>query len=44
LQVRHDLCDNCNECAIARNCPAEAFVRVPAKTPYIFSNKFADKK
>ena len=35
LQVRHDRCVNCNECAIARACPAGAFVRVPASQPYI---------
>ena len=35
LQVRHDLCLNCNECAIAAACPADAFVRVPAETPYV---------
>lgn len=35
LQVRHDRCLNCNECAIARACPAQAFRRVPAATPYI---------
>ncbi|HGJ64646.1 TPA: ferredoxin [bacterium] len=36
LQVRHDRCVNCNECAIAKNCPADAFKRVPANKPYIF--------
>lgn len=30
LQVRHDRCLNCNECAIAVACPTEAFRRVPA--------------
>ncbi len=35
LQVRHDRCVNCNECAIARACPADAFRRVPADDPYI---------
>ncbi|MCE5239930.1 4Fe-4S binding protein [bacterium] len=35
LQVRHDRCVNCNECAIARQCPAQAFVRVPAGRPYL---------
>lgn len=35
LQVRHDRCLNCNECAIAVACPAEAFVRVPADRPYL---------
>ena len=36
LQVNHELCDNCNECAIARVCPSEAFMRVPASDPYLF--------
>ena len=35
LQVRHHLCDNCNDCSIARNCPAEAFSRVPLTDPYL---------
>ena len=35
LQVRHDRCVNCNECSIARVCPSEAFVRVPAQQPYL---------
>jgi electron transport complex protein RnfB len=35
LQVRHDRCVNCNECAIARDCPADAFSRVPANKPYL---------
>jgi electron transport complex protein RnfB len=35
LQVKHDRCLNCNECAIARVCPAQAFVRVPASRPYL---------
>ena len=36
LQVRHDRCLNCNECAIAAACPSGAFKRVPADKPYIF--------
>lgn len=36
LQVNHSLCVNCNECAIARDCPVEAFKRVPANDPYLF--------
>jgi electron transport complex protein RnfB len=48
LQVRHPAplfaeddvpeghCANCNECAIAMACPADAFVRVPADDPYPF--------
>jgi len=37
LQIRHDLCDNCNECAIARDCPADAFTRVPSNQPYLLT-------
>ena len=33
LQVRHDRCLNCNECAIAVACPGQAFRRVPAASP-----------
>ena len=36
LQVRHDRCVNCNECSIARDCPAGAYTRVPADQPYLF--------
>lgn len=35
LQVNQDLCDNCNECAVARNCPSNAYTRVPASEPYL---------
>lgn len=35
LQVRHDRCLNCNECQIAKACPADAFRRVPSDKPYI---------
>ena len=35
LQVDHDICKNCNECAIAVSCPSRAFRRVPASDPYI---------
>ncbi|MFH1159742.1 MAG: ferredoxin [bacterium] len=37
LQVRQNLCDNCNECSIARNCPSEAYSRIPANTPYLLT-------
>lgn len=43
LQVRHNLCVNCNECSIARNCPADAFSRVPSKNNSIFKG-FGNKK
>ncbi len=35
LQIRHDRCVDCNECAIARDCPARAISRVPARQPYL---------
>ena len=35
LQVQHDRCLHCNECAIAVDCPANAFIRVPADRPYV---------
>ncbi len=44
LQVRHDLCKNCNQCSIARDCPADAYSRVPADNPYIFSGFDSKKK
>lgn len=35
LQVRHNRCLNCHECAIAKVCPGDAFRRVPISTPYL---------
>jgi Na+-translocating ferredoxin:NAD+ oxidoreductase subunit B len=35
LQIRHDRCLNCNECAIARVCAGDAFRRVPVDEAYI---------
>jgi len=35
LQVRQNLCDNCNECSVARDCPSDAYSRVSADKPYI---------
>lgn len=43
LQVRHNICVNCNECSIARACPSKAFKRVPASNPYLMVG-FEDKK
>jgi Na+-translocating ferredoxin:NAD+ oxidoreductase subunit B len=43
LQVRHDRCVNCNHCSIARNCPSEAFSRVPAKDPYLLRSYGKEK-
>lgn len=34
LQIMHDICLNCNECSIARNCPSDAIKRVKASEAY----------
>lgn len=39
LQVRHDRCLNCPECAIADACPANAFIRLPADSPYVIRSE-----
>lgn len=36
MQVKRELCLNCNDCAIAQKCPSDAFVKVSASSPYIF--------
>jgi len=43
LQVRHDRCENCNECAIAVECPADAYVKLPAKRPYIVKHLWMEE-
>jgi electron transport complex protein RnfB len=35
LQVDQTFCVNCNQCAIAMACPANAFVRLPSDRPYL---------
>lgn len=44
LQVNHSICVNCNECAIARDCPVDAFKRVPADDPYLFNGIMKTKE
>jgi electron transport complex protein RnfB len=39
LQIRHDRCVNCNQCAIATACPSGAIVRVPDTHPYILKSR-----
>lgn len=39
LQVKQERCLNCNDCAIARACPADAFRRVPASQGYILKHR-----
>jgi Na+-translocating ferredoxin:NAD+ oxidoreductase subunit B len=36
LQIRQDVCINCNECSIAKACPSDCFSEVPASKPYIY--------
>ncbi len=44
LQINHDLCANCNQCAIAQKCPSKAITRVPEGTPYKVKGDFTNKK
>ncbi len=44
LQIRHDRCKNCNQCAIATACPSKAISRVPANKPYIIKGNFTNEK
>lgn len=39
LQIDHAVCKGCNDCAIARKCPSQAIVRVPASEAYIMKTK-----
>jgi electron transport complex protein RnfB len=34
LQIKQDICINCNECSIAEACPSEAFYRVSERNSY----------
>lgn len=44
LQIRHDSCKNCNQCSIARNCPAQAIKRIPASEAYMLKSGWKNKK
>jgi electron transport complex protein RnfB len=35
MQIKQDLCVNCNDCSIARNCPANAVSRYSDDQQYI---------
>lgn len=39
MQIRHNLCVNCNDCSIARACPSQAISRVPADHQYLPKDK-----
>ncbi len=43
LQVRQYRCNNCNECAVARDCPSDAYSRVPADKPYLLNGLGKEK-
>lgn len=43
LQIRQDLCLNCNECSIARTCPSDAVVRIPAEVGYLTKEKIVER-
>ncbi|MBA7535119.1 hypothetical protein ES705_27370 [subsurface metagenome] len=34
LQIKHELCNNCNQCSIAIACPSDAIRRVSVSIPY----------
>lgn len=40
LQIRHNVCVDCNQCAIARTCPSDAIQRVPLETPYLIKGVY----
>ena len=39
MQIRHNLCVNCNDCSIARTCPSNAISRVPVEQQYLPKDK-----
>lgn len=39
MQIKHDICVNCNECSIARTCPSNAISRIPAEIAYLEKEK-----
>lgn len=43
LQVNHDRCVNCNICAIAVVCPAQAFRQLPKEDPYLLRGREGGK-
>lgn len=38
LQIRQDICDNCNQCSIAKSCPADAIRQISAREPYLLKS------
>lgn len=44
LQIKHELCVNCNLCAIAQTCPADAIQRVPNSKAYNLKDGYKPKE
>jgi len=38
LQIKQELCQNCNECKISKVCPADAIIRVPINKAYLLKD------
>lgn len=43
LQIRHHLCVNCNQCAIASACPSKAIALIPSEKAYLIKGEFQPK-
>ena len=43
LQIRHDICKNCNECSISRVCPSDAISRTKQSKPYEIKGDFINE-
>ncbi len=39
MQIKQDICVNCNDCSIARTCPSQAISRIPASIGYLQKDK-----
>jgi polyferredoxin len=44
LQIKQELCKNCNECSIAKNCPIGAIKRISAFEPYHIKTSSAQNR
>ena len=44
LEVRQNICVHCNQCSIARSCPADAFSQVPSAKPYLLKQPADNEK
>jgi electron transport complex protein RnfB len=40
MQIKQDICVNCNDCSIARTCPSQAISRIPASIGYLQKDKW----